>query len=462
MVYDIIKAIKATRSRNEKESIITQNSDNENLKNFFRLALNPFINYYQKKPINFKRQDAPHKTIEDAYQFLEDRIATRKVTGNAAIAEIKQLLESLSDDDSMVVNHILQKESGCDTGGATVNKIWPKLIPKYPCLLATEFTEKLANKLNWVAGVYSQLKADGLRVNLIIDEYGGVTAFSRAGNPLNFFGAFDFLGDHFRSVVLDGELLTVKENGKFNNRQTSNGICSKAIRGTMSEDEANTLHFIAWDAIPLEDFKREKSQLTYKERFTNLTYFLTLVQENNKISLIPSKIVHSLEQAREHYNTLRAMDEEGSMIKDASMPWEDTRSKLQLKLKANLIGDFEVIGYKDGVGELTGNLGSLEIASSDRKVVTSMSGFPMKLRSEIYANLTDNPVSYTMVVDDQEKVFVANPGDTEIDIASIIECKYNMLTLARDTNVWSVFLPRFEKVRLDKQVANTFEELPKQ
>ena len=54
MVYKIIQEIKATRSRNEKESIVAREVDNIELKMFFRLALSPHIHFYQKKKFTQK------------------------------------------------------------------------------------------------------------------------------------------------------------------------------------------------------------------------------------------------------------------------------------------------------------------------------------------------------------------------------------------------------------------------
>lgn len=458
-VYSVIQEIKATRSRNEKEAILKREVDNKDLKDFFRLALNPFINFFQKKKFEISQKVTPMSPLKDAMIWLEANISKRVFTGNAAIYEINELLSTLEESDQRVIMHILQKESGCDIGGSTINKIWPKLIPTFPTLLATEYEEKLAAKLNWKRGVYSQLKSDGLRINLVIDEEGNVKAYSRAGNELNFFGVFDFLGETWKSVVIDGELLTVKPDGKFNDRKTSNGICSKAIKGTMSQEEADTLHMTAWDVIPMEDFLREESGIEYEDRFNTLTQMIADIGKNIRISLIFSKIVHSPEEAMEHYDEVRARGEEGTMWKDMDLPWGDMRSKKQLKLKAKDTGDFVVTGSKDGVGKFTGLMGSLVIGTSDGKLEANMSGYSIKLRCEITANLQNREVPYTMIEDDEEVQYIAKPGDCDINIGSILECTYNEKIKSRNSDIWSLFLPRYKTTRHDKTVANTFEEL---
>lgn len=459
MIYKIIQELKSTRSRNEKEAILLKNSDNTELKVFFELALSPFINFFQKKP--FKQEFTGSAPLLESMSWLRNVIADRKITGNTAIIKIQQCIDWSSEDDAKVIMHILQKESGADLGASTINKIWPKLIPTFPCQLATAYDEKLALKLDWFKGVISQLKSDGLRLAIVIDEEGDVKAFSRAGNELNVFGKFDVLGTHFKSVVLDGELLTInKDTLKFNNRQTSNGICSKAIKGTMSQAEADMLHVVVWDVIPYTDFKKESSDIQYKTRLETLQKMISDVHQHaDIISIIPTRIVHSIEQAQEHYQEMLAAGEEGTMLKSFDVLWGDTRSKLILKLKSEFTADMEVVGYKAGEGRLVGNLGSLDIATSDRKVFANMSGFSLKLRCEILANLTNSPVPYTMIEDGKEVQYIASPNDVDIGIGSIIEVMYNQKIKARDSDTWSLFLPRFKQSRQDKLIANTLEEL---
>jgi ATP-dependent DNA ligase len=459
--YKIIQSLAATRSRNDKEAILQSEVTNEELKTFFKLALDPFINFFQKKVFVQKQSNVVTSNLSNAMGYLMSRISTRVVTGNAAITEINTVLSTLSKDDAKCLMMILQKDPRAGLGISTVNKVWPGLIREFPCLLATAWDDKLAAKLPWASGVISQLKSDGLRVNIIIDENGGVTAYTRAGNELNMFGQFDILGTKFKNVVIDGELLTINvETGKFNNRQTSNGICNKAVKNTMSEQEAATLHCVSWDVIPYEDFQKTKCMLQYKERWATLQKMMERIPElSSIISTVPSRIVHSINQAQEHYTEMLSAGEEGTMVKDPAMLWSDTRSKLQLKLKDTATADLQVVGFIEGTGKLIGNLGSLNVQTSDSLCNVSMSGFSMKVRSEIWANLTNKPVVYTMVVDGSEKEFTASPGDIDVDLLSIIEIKYNQKIKARDSDVWSLFLPRFSKTRPDKKVANKLEEL---
>jgi hypothetical protein len=83
----------------------------------------------------------------------------------------------------------------------------------------------------------------------------------------------------------------------------------------------------------------------------------------------------------------------------------------------------------------------------------------LKLRSEIWANITGNPVNYVVVTPTGDETRTANPGDTTINISSIVEVKYNEVIDDKRTGKKSLFLPRFSQERFDKKVANTAVEL---
>lgn len=460
-IYSIIQELRATRSKLEKESILLREKDNLILKQFFRLALNPFIKFYQKKDFNVTvTASVTNNNLSLAMEYLETVIAGRKITGHEAEAAIIRVLESLVADDAEVIKLILKKDPDCGVQ-TTLDKVWPGLIPSYPCLLASPWSDKLAAALPWASGVIAQKKSDGLRCNLHIDEEGTVKAFTRAGNELNVHGKFDSLGQFAKGQVIDGELLTVNpETGKFNNRQTSNGICSKAIKNTMSQEEANMLHLVAWDIIPASDFQRGITvNLPYEARLNNLYAVVNEASSPLLLSVVETEFVNSIEEANAFYQRMLSEGEEGAMVKTRSDEWADKRLKTTLKMKSECTADVVVTGWKGGEGKLAGNLGSLIVETADGKCVTNMSGFPLKLRSEIYANLINALVAYEVVESSGSVIYYANPGDCDVTMGSVVEVMYNQKIKARDSEVYKLFLPRFSKTRPDKKTANNLEDL---
>lgn len=455
-ILNIIKQLRATRSKNEKQAILEANKANDDLKEFFRLALDPFILFYAKKDFGHIHEGELKISLKDGMAYLRDNIATRQITGNAALDGLRSVMEQMLSEDVEVMRLILKKDPDCGVD-TTALKVWPGLYKEYPVLLSESFDQKywdknFANKKLFAV----QLKGDGGRTNIIIRN-GVVSVMSRVGNELNLHGRFDCLAERFNNIMIDGELVAFKD-GKFLSRKQSNGIFTKAIRGTISKDEADMMHLMAWDTVPITVFDGKEESAEYLERFTNLTNLFANYNPT-LISIIESRIVSTQEEAMGFYLEMRERGEEGAMIKTLEHKWSNTRSKEILKLKNIATVELKVVGANEGEGVLKGNLGSLILETECGKLNVNCSGFPLKLRSQIWANINNEPVTYSAVVDCDSVYNTVNPGDTTINIGSILEIKYNELINDKRTGKHSLFLPRFDKERLDKTHANTLEEI---
>lgn len=464
-ILQILNQIEATRSKKEKVAIMMQHKDNQDLRQFFRLCLHPQINFFQKKDLGFIKEDVVNTTLSDAMDYLYNFIANRIKTGHDALNGIKAVISQMTADDAEVIRRILKKKTGCGVD-SSVNDVWPKLIPEHPNLLASPYSDKLAAALNWEKGVIIERKSDGLRISIHVKE-DEVVIYSRAGNILDLHGRFDALiGTACVGRVFDAELMVLKPDGTYESRKTGNGICSKAIKGTLSKEESLRMVAVSWDVLP-EDvfFGGQKCKSNTNERFKQLRYLVLFDEVKSLIRPIEHQNVYSLEEAQAIYNRYRDAGEEGAMLKDPDVMWEDRRSKKILKMKAEETCELKVTGYNDGQGEFSEYVGSLILSSRDDKVVVSMSGFPLKLRAEITANIHNKTVTYDVAagVDSEGKpMWISHevyPGDTEINLGSIVEVTYNEKIKSRDSDVYSLFLPRFDKVRHDKKEANSFEEI---
>ncbi|UTS51966.1 DNA ligase [Synechococcus phage BUCT-ZZ01] len=431
-VYSILKELEATSSGNEKKRILEENKDNELLKRFFNLALNPHIQFYIRKiPACTKSVD--QITLEEAMNRLSD-LSSRKYTGNAAIAHLSGILSSTTEEDADVIKRIIGKDPDCGVQGTTVNKFWKKLIPVYPCLLAAAYDAPLARSYDWASGVFGQLKSDGMRVNIIIDNEANVEVRSRNGKLVDCLGVFDNLKDTYRGQVLDGELLVMGDDGKPLDRKTGNGIGNKAVKGTLSYIEAESLFINVWDIIPYDSFIKEKDTTPYKDRFAKLE---ALVQSNPypNVRLIPSQILYSLKDARQLYKDYVSAGEEGILIKQQHMIWEADRSKDQMKFKEEIECELRMKGFNFGTeGSRNENrVGSLIAESECGMVKVNVSG-----------------------ISDEEREELMKPEY----IDKVITVKFNQLINTRDNQfVYSMFLPRLVEVRHDKDKADTLEEI---
>ena len=276
-------------------------------------------------------------------------------------------------------------------------------------------------------------KMDGMRANSYIKNE-QVTFFARSGKLLDLLGNMEEELIYMAAgedIVYDGELWTADENGNPLPRKISNGICSKALKGTISEAEAALINFTVWDRIPMDNWKAGYVSTPYETRFKFLdddTYH----KPGNKVHIIESVEVENIEEAQEVFQSYLESGQEGIILKGINAPWEDKRSKHQLKFKAEISADLVCTGVKEGSGKYAGMIGALELETSDGLIQCSCgSGLDDEARKK-------DPSEY---------------------IGKIIEVKFNEKIKSKGNKPMSLFLPIFVEVRLDKFIANSSEEI---
>lgn len=234
-IYEILKTLESDNSRNFKLDVLRQHQDNEILKQVINLALNPFVQFYQRKIPEYTTVSDGHLELAQAFPGLS-LLSSRTITGNAAITRLSGILATLNHDDAKVVERIIQKDLKCGVSTKTVNDVWPDLIPEYPCMLCSGYDDKLVSKIEFPAII--QKKEDGMRFNAIVK--GGKVEFrSRNGKQIDLLGNLEeqFLemaGN--MDIVYDGELL-VKKDGEILDRQTGNGILNRINNGKLKQLE---------------------------------------------------------------------------------------------------------------------------------------------------------------------------------------------------------------------------------
>ena len=442
-IFDILTQLELRNSRLFKESVLTKNKDNEQLKRVLKATLDPYTQYYQRKIPKYERTEfKPLRPLDWALNQLQS-LTNREYTGNAAIEHLQTILSNVTEDNAEVIKRVVTKDLKCGVSIATVNKIFgKKFIETYPCMLASAFNEKAFEAIKYPALV--QQKMDGMRANIIIDSEGIVDVRSRNGKQISLAGHFDeFLKnvfyksptlanlDVFHGAVLDGELLVLDENDLFIlDRKTGNGILNKAVKGTISPEETKRVRFECWDMIPLEDFKKGICEIPYFDRLDVLRERMNVVhkgQVNSLISILHTETVGSYAECEEIFNEALTNEEEGIIVKNGDSPWEDKRSKYQVKMKAELEADLLVEGIVEGTGKYKGLIGSLSCTTKDGTLKVNVG---------------------SGLLDEQRKC------DPEDFIGKIITVKYNEKIKDKNSEHWSLFLPIFQELRLDKTVAD--------
>ncbi|EDP8999425.1 DNA ligase, partial [Salmonella enterica subsp. enterica serovar Braenderup] len=283
MILKILNEIASIGSTKQKQAILEKNKDNELLKRVYRLTYSRGLQYYIKKwpKPGIATQSFGMLTLTDMLDFIEFTLATRKLTGNAAIEELTGYIADGKKDDVEVLRRVMMRDLECGASVSIANKVWPGLIPEQPQMLASSYDEKGINK-NIKFPAFAQLKADGARCFAEVrgDELDDVRLLSRAGNE---YLGLDLLKEelikmtaearqiHPEGVLIDGELVYHEQVEKepegldflfdaypeiskakefaevAESRTTSNGIANKSLKGTISEKEAQCMKFQVWD-----------------------------------------------------------------------------------------------------------------------------------------------------------------------------------------------------------------------
>jgi ATP-dependent DNA ligase len=420
-VFDILEDLAANPSRNYKIDKLTEHKDNQVLREVVRLTLDPFTQFYIRKIPKYEATGSD--SLVQAMDKLFE-LSSRTLTGHAGIEHLTQVLTSLSPKNAKVLERIIAKDLKCGVSTATANDVWLGLVVDYPCMLASQYEQKLVDKIQWPAMV--QLKMDGMRFNAVVRD-GQCEFKSRNGKTIDLLGnlekEFVELANGI-DTVFDGELLVKDDSGTLN-RQTGNGILNKAGKGTITNTEAAMVHATIWDIIPYMYFIDSYCPTPYKDRFARL-------KEADKISIVPNFIVENIDEAQAKFKEYYDQGEEGIILKDMNAPWENKRSKSLIKFKGELECDLKIVDVEDGTGKYEGMLGALVCESEDGIIKVKVgSGFNDEDRKKI------------------KKQDV---------VGKVVAVKYNARIRSKHEDE-SLFLPIFVEIREDKDKADSAESI---
>lgn len=422
-ILSILNSLAATTKRTEKEAILKREDrlDNEELRLAFWAAYNPDITYWIAQHPEVGSHSNPGIGVAVGISRLMGGLANRRCTGNAAIDYYRMTLEMCNAEDAEVIRRVVDRDLRCGVGVATINKIWPNLIPEYDFMLAESDPKKL------VFPCYVQTKVDGLRCLITHKDDGDIVMRTRNGNTIN---SLEVMYDSLKMVIpsgstWDGELVCVDSNGNLLDRKTGNGILNKALRGTIKPEEASKVIFTVWDIVD------QTKTIPYKARFAQLSALLVLA--NNKVVMVKNWRADNLQQVEKLFETAILDGEEGVIAKNINAVWQPKKTFDLVKFKVEKSADLVVVDWEEGTGKNVGKLGALVCESRDGNVRVNVgTGFK-----------------------DEERDWMT----PDVMVDKIIEVVYNGRITKKDGGVDSLYLPRFKGIRFDKSEANSSEEI---
>lgn len=433
-IYSCLDIIAGEPKTSVKVALLEEFLEEEEFVKVIKLAYDPLINYgilAIEPPLITGERNFDGSTYE-----LLDCLAKRILTGNQARAAIKQHLSELNKESGELFINILNKDLRAGFSAKLINKAAPGTIETFPYMRCSTLKEVDMLKLDWKTGLYSQLKADGMFLNIEIGitlAYGGhdFKVFTRNGMqfPVEVFSrlpqilmpGYQYHGEGIVYEITSGDALT---------RKVSNGILNSILQsGAEALPKHLGIKVLLWDMVPIEDIKASISEIPYCNRFANLES-LIIKSATRYASLIPTEIVHSLADAYTHFKTVTEDGYEGTVLKDPRAFWEDKTSRKQVKMKSEKECELEIVDVTEGKGKYVGSTGSVLCTSSDKFLEVNVSGFTDEERDNIWNN-------------------------KENWIGRVITVKFNEVIDDKHGGKYSLFLPRFVEKREDKLTADT-------
>ena len=415
-VIKIFKQIQETSSTNDKKAIIAANKDNELFKKCLVFLLDgSVITGLSAKKIKKKviKSEYVLPTFEDVMKYLEQN---NTGTDND-ISMIQSFLDEHEEDREFYEQMITKKfKLGADK--KVVNACIHGLIPSWDIQQAYPLSQKNEPKDGeWFA--LSQ-KLNGNNCSFCKDRL-----ISRQGKE--FTGLQHIIDDikklpKYENFFFNGEL--VRKNTD-NVSDEDNFQIGTGIINSDSEDKT-CIKFIIYEVLPIEEFEKGESKLTYKDRRHEVLNPLAITISRNyleNIEVVPI-LYEGTDKSKidELLNKADSLGWEGLML-NKDTKWKNKRNNGILKVKSFKSADLLCTGIVEGEGKYKGTLGLIKC---DYK------GFELGVGS-----------GFT----DEQRHYYWNSTD-EI-IGKIVEVKYKNETKNKQGGL-SVQFPTFVTIRNDK------------
>lgn len=402
-VAKIIALISSTSGTNDKLYLLKKNENEPGLKEILKFIYNP----YCKTGISKKKLEKSKGlmarvccvTWQDAIKYFTEH----RTGSDADLAYANSFLHSTPEDARWLAEAIVTQELKIGVSTTSLNKVYgADFIPKIGCMLGKLYGDVGFSKTKWPCIVTEKL--DGIR-RIIIKEHGDIRCYSRSGHEDT--GLVDIIADMKYlpdNTVYDGELLA---QGTFadciEQRQATNSISN-------SGGIKVGLTYNVFDMIPLDEFRRGKSEKNAKLRKTLLA--ATFMDESLKI-LEPEKcwqliqafgihtelkcvkpvpilgLVNNMDEVDPIVNEIWQRHGEGVMLNTVEGLYEIKRSNNLLKVKHTEECTLKVIDVQEGTGKFEDSLGSLIVDYNGTRLGVG-SGFTDQQRRSIW----DNPQDY--------------------------------------------------------------------
>lgn len=414
-VIKIFKQIQETSGTNDKKVIIAANKDNELFKKCLVFLLDGnVITGLSAKKITKKVTKSEYilPTFEDVMKYL-----SQNNTGTDNDISMIQAFLDEHEEDREFYEQMITKSFRLGADSKVVNACIPGLIPTWEVQQAYPLSEKnepkdgewfaLSQKLNgnncsyYKGKLISRQGKEFTGLQHIIDD------IEKLPNHENFF---------FNGELIRKNIDNIPDDQNF---QIGTGIINS------DNKDKSCIYFKIYEVLPVEEFEKGESKLTYKNRRHDVLNPLSItISRNNLENIEVVPILYEGTDKTKIDELLAEMDAkklEGLML-NKDTKWKNKRNNGILKVKSWKSADLLCTGVIEGEGKNKGTLGSIECDYKGFKL--GVPGFTDEMR-DYYWN---------------------NPNEI---IGKIVQIKFKDETKNKQGGL-SVNFPSFQCIRHDK------------
>lgn len=418
----IIHELRKTNSSIDKKHILrTQASDSDKI--MFRMTYERQFTYHCRwRYINM--DTVKPFTTEDQYLLL--RLSQREITGNEAIDAVTEHCAKHGD----LVKLMCNKDLDCGVSVKTLLDVFGKnFLTVHSVQLATEVPIAKVS-----LPIHGEIKYNGTRVTALVTE-DGVKLLTRNGHEFDFPALQNVLSYCIEPIMLDGELAF--GDSQNSDHTVSSGIVNSAIKGTpIANTRARGLRYTIFDAMPLEEYYTESCDMQFSERRQlveeTVEYLHDIAGTEDELKLVNVSHLYTFNSHAEidaKFKELLLTGYEGLILKRADHTYKYKRTKDWIKVKAIRSADLLCSGYTEGQGKYEGAIGTLVCEGVIGDIAKSV-----KVKVNVGSGLSD----------------ADRFSDPAKFIGETIEVLYNDIIQDKSTGEWSLFLPRYKMIRIDK------------
>ena len=415
--------LKNISGKNAKQDYIRENKEDTDFLDMLNIRVNPFIQLKIKTlpEVKYALKENVSLTYEVFKQLLDDLASS-----NINDAMRTRVLSTLASGDyrySEILEGMVTKKLNLGVDKSVNKALGYELIPTFDVMLAAPLKEGVEVTLPCQV----DLKYDGVRCIAMVENK-KCTLYTRQGRKLNF-----PLIEKEIEQLSNGEDITFDGELEMASRTGISGVCNSNLKTGYVPGSDDHIEFYVFDEIPTSIFKVNGTTKVQRERSRDLAKRFANFPSRKRVRIGETQMVYSKEKLQAVSNKYIADGFEGVIAKDLNAVYHYKRNKAWLKLKAINSVTLKVVAIEEGKGKRKGKVGALVCESEDGMIQVNVgSGFS----------------------DDDIDVFTKSPP-----IGQYIEVLYNVLIKGRDKDIYSLFLPRYKEMRIDKTEADIIEKV---